>query len=148
MSSKILVDELAGKTATGNITVTSEGGSATMQLQQGLAKFWVNFNGTGTPATNDSFNQSSLTDNGSGDFTHSYTNSMGNVNYSSVGQGYYNTAGNSALIQWTLKNATGGLASYLLTSSIRVDVVYLDANQNRTNYDYTGNWGMVQGDLA
>ena len=148
MASILKVDDLRGNTAAGDITITSEGGAATMQLQQGVAKFWVNFNGTGTPATNDSFNQSSLTDNGSGDFTHSYTNSMGNVNYFSVGQGYYNTGGNSALIQWTLKNATGGLASYLLTSSIRVDVVYLDANQNRTNYDYTGNWGVVQGDLA
>ena len=147
MSSKILVDELAGKTAAGNITVTGEGGTGTMQLQQGLAKFWVNFNAS-TPATNDSFNQSSLTDNGTGDFTHSYTNSMGNVNYFSVGQAYYNTGGNSALAQWTLKNATGGLALYLLTSSIRVDVVYVDANQNRTNYDYTGVWGSSTGDLA
>jgi len=146
--SEIITNKLTGKTAAGNVTITSEGGSATMQLQQGVAKFWVNFNGTGTPATNDSFNQSSLTDNGTGDFTHSYSNSMSNVNYFSVGQGYYNTAGNSALIQWALKNATGGLASYLLTSSIRADVVYVDANQNRNNYDYTGNWGMVQGDLA
>ena len=145
--STVITDNLTGKTAAGDVTITSEGGSATMQLQQGLTKFWVNFNAA-TPVTNDSFNQSSLTDNGAGDFTHSYTNSMGNVNYFSVGQGYYNTAGNSALIQWTLKNATGGLASYLLTSSIRADVVYLDANQNRTNYDYTGVWGSATGDLA
>jgi len=140
MASELRVNTL--KDASGNNSV----GMA--YVAEGTAKFWVNFNGTGTPATNDSFNQSSLTDNGTGDFTHSYTSSMGNVNYFSVGQAYYNTAGNSALLQWTLKNATGGLASYLLTSSIRVDVVYLDANQNRTNYDYTGNWGMVQGDLA
>ena len=145
--SEIITDKLTGKTSAGDVTITSEGGSATMQLQQGLTKFWVNFNAA-TPVTNDSFNQSSLTDNGAGDFTHSYTNSMGNVNYFSVGQAYYNTAGNSALLQWTLKNATGGLALHLLTSSIRADVVYLDANQNRTNYDYTGVWGSATGDLA
>jgi hypothetical protein len=48
--STILVDNLTGKTSAGDITVTSEGGAATMQLQQGLAKAWVNFNGTGTVA--------------------------------------------------------------------------------------------------
>jgi hypothetical protein len=36
--STILVDNLTGKTSAGDITVTSEGGAATMQLQQGLAK--------------------------------------------------------------------------------------------------------------
>jgi len=139
---------MAGKIVADTLETGAGADIATSHIVNGTAKFWVNFNGTGTPATNDSHNQSSLTDNGTGDFTHSYTSSMGNVNYFSVGQGYYNTGGNSALIQWTLKNATGGLASYLLTSSIRVDVVYLDANQNRTNYDYTGNWGSVTGDLA
>ena len=139
MASELRVDTL--KDSSGNNSV----GMA--YVAEGTAKFWVNFNAT-TPATNDSFNQSSLTDNGTGDFTHNYTNSMGNATYFMVGQGYYNTAGNSALIQWTLKNATGGLASYMLASSVRVDIVYLDSNQNRTNYDYTGNWGSVQGDLA
>ena len=36
--SEIKVDTLTGKTSAGDITVTSEGGAATMQLQQGLAK--------------------------------------------------------------------------------------------------------------
>ena len=42
--SEIKVDTLTGKTTAGDITVTSEGGAATMQLQQGLAKAWVGFN--------------------------------------------------------------------------------------------------------
>ena len=81
MSSKILVDELAGKTAAGNITVTSEGGSATMQLQQGLAKAWANLNGN-TFGLRDSFNTSSATDEGSGDYTINFTNNMNNDDYS------------------------------------------------------------------
>ena len=38
--STVITDNLTGKTAAGNVTITSEGGSATMQLQQGLAKAW------------------------------------------------------------------------------------------------------------
>ena len=36
MASILKVDDLRGNTAAGNITITSEGSSATMQLQQGL----------------------------------------------------------------------------------------------------------------
>ena len=82
MASILKVDDLRGNTAAGNITITSEGSAVTMQLQQGLAKSWVNFNGTGTIAARDSFNHSSLTDNATGDYTSTITNAMGNANYS------------------------------------------------------------------
>jgi len=81
LSSKILVDELAGKTAAGNITITSEGGSATMQLQQGLGKHFCTFN-MSTPSVLDSFNQSSLLDDSTGQFSCNFTNSMNSANYS------------------------------------------------------------------
>jgi len=82
MASILKVDELQGITAAGDITVTSEGGAATQSLQQGLAKAWVNFNGTGTIASRDSFNVASLTDNGTGNYDVNISNSMGNGNYS------------------------------------------------------------------
>ena len=52
--------------------------------QQGIAKAWVNFNGTGTIAERDSFNVASLTDNGTGNYTVTYTNAMPNANYAAV----------------------------------------------------------------
>lgn len=79
--SEILVDNLTGKTSAGDITVTSEGGTATQSLQQGLAKAWVNFNGTGTIAERDSLNISGLVDNGTGDYTVTINNDMNNANY-------------------------------------------------------------------
>ena len=82
MASELQVDELKGVTADGNITITSEGGSATMQLQQGLIKMWVMFNGSSAPTTADSLNVGSLTDNGSGDYIINRTNAMNNANYS------------------------------------------------------------------
>jgi len=49
---------------------------------QGSAKAWVNFNGTGTVAIRDSFNVSSITDRGTGQYTINFTNAMPNANYS------------------------------------------------------------------
>jgi len=80
--SSILVDNLTGKTTAGNVTVTSEGGAATFQLQQGLAKAWINLNGTGTAAARDSFNCTLSVDNGSGDYTFAITSAMDNSDYS------------------------------------------------------------------
>ena len=79
--SEIITDKLTGKTSAGDVTITSEGGSATMQLQQGLAKHFCTFN-MSTPSVLGSFNQSSLTDNSTGQFTCNLTNNMNNANYS------------------------------------------------------------------
>ena len=82
MASKLKVDELEGVTTAGSIDVTSEGGAVSTNLQQGLAKATVNFNGTGTVAIRNSMNVDSITDNGTGDYTVNFTNSMSDGNYS------------------------------------------------------------------
>jgi hypothetical protein len=46
---------------------------------------WVNFNGTGTPAIRGSGNVSSITDNGTGDYTVNFTTAMPDANYSVSG---------------------------------------------------------------
>ena len=46
-----------------------------------LAKAWINYNGTGTVSIRDSFNVSSLTDNGEGLYTITFTNAMSNNDY-------------------------------------------------------------------
>ena len=46
-----------------------------------LCRAWVNFNGTGTVAINASFNVSSITDNGTGDYTVNFTNALTDANY-------------------------------------------------------------------
>ena len=47
----------------------------------GAAKAWVNFNGTGTVAIRASFNVTSITDNGTGDYTVNFTNALEDANY-------------------------------------------------------------------
>ncbi len=48
---------------------------------KGSAKAWVNFNGIGTVAIRASFNVSSITDNGTGDYTVNFTTAMVDENY-------------------------------------------------------------------
>jgi hypothetical protein len=81
MASLLKVDALTGVTTAGSISVTGEGNSTTTNLQQGLAKLWINFNGTGTIAARDSFNFSGLTDNGTGDYTVTLSNAMSSADY-------------------------------------------------------------------
>ena len=50
---------------------------------------WVNFNGTGTVAIRASGNVTSITDNGTGDYTVNFTNAMPDANYTIIGQGHY-----------------------------------------------------------
>ena len=45
MASQLKVNTLTGVTTAGSIAVTGEGNSTTTNLQQGLAKAWITFNG-------------------------------------------------------------------------------------------------------
>ena len=83
------------------IRVDNFGPSAggTTYSARGIAKAWVNFNGTGTIAARDSENVSSLTDNGTGDYTVSFTAAMGNANYSFSGNGRVSIGSNTCVCQ-------------------------------------------------
>ena len=80
MTSKLVLDNIAGRTTAGSITVVAEGNTTTTNLQQGLAKFFTRTVAAGT-STNDSFNQSTLTDTAQGKQDFTFTNSMASVNY-------------------------------------------------------------------
>lgn len=75
--------EVATGTDTGRVPSVS-----TMGSHQGIAKAWVNFNASsGSPVIRDSFNVTSITDNGVGDFTVNFTTAMANANYAPAGIG-------------------------------------------------------------
>ena len=76
----VKIDTIKGKTTAGSVTVQGEG-SATTNLQQGLNKVWFTF---GMDAVqDDSFNCSSVDDDGTGDFGIHFTNAFNNALYSS-----------------------------------------------------------------
>ncbi len=72
--SNIKADNFTWKTgeATGQSGTTVTGS----QVVYGVAKSWCNFNGTGTAIVNASFNVSSLTDNGTGQFSTNFKNAI------------------------------------------------------------------------
>ncbi len=53
-------------------------------IANGIAKAWVNFNGTGTVAIRAQYNVSSITDNGTGDFTVNFTTALTDANYTPI----------------------------------------------------------------
>lgn len=73
---------------------------------------WVNFNGTGTVAIRGSGNVTSITDNGTGDYTVNFTTAMPDANYSPVTtikptSGASSTNGKVANIRYDTNLATG-----------------------------------------
>ena len=66
---------------------------ATTFINNGSPKVWVDYSGSGT-SYNDSFNASSATDNGTGDYTFTLTTSFGSANYAGVVDAL-NTDGNN-----------------------------------------------------
>jgi len=90
MTSQLNVDTIVDKAGSGGSNVkmantstyVSDGGSATQNTVQGLVKHWTQI--TQASATvRDSFNQSSATDEGTGDTSWDFVNDMGNSDYSS-----------------------------------------------------------------
>jgi len=76
-----------------NAVTTAKLGSAEAS---GLCKAWVNFNGTSTVAIRASYNVSSITDNGTGDYTVNFTTAFSDTNY--IGVGTQRTAGTSSIL--------------------------------------------------
>ena len=70
-----------GKALVVNSTATGVSIGTAGYLSSQLAKAWVNFNGTGTVAIRDSYNVSSITDNGTGNYTVNYSTAFSNANY-------------------------------------------------------------------
>ena len=87
-----------------------------------VCKAWVNFNGQGTVAIRDSYNVSSITDNGTGQYQVNFTTAMTNADYSCAGSGNDNQA---------LVTTYGGTYS---TTTARVYVV---ASASGSTYDFS-----------
>ena len=72
---------------------TSGGSSSTpTQIEQGRAKVWCNWKGSGTVEIKDSYNVSSITDSGTGKWFVNYSITMGNTDYTTCVGGYYSTS--------------------------------------------------------
>ena len=137
--STVITDNLTGKTAAGNVTITSEGGAATQSLQQGLGKCWSNIDNTGTIGISDSFNVSSATDEAGGQYKASYTNSMSNTLYAWAASMYHSSSVIAAV-------GNTGANSGTAASTSAISMAAEDVDGGFTDYD--ANTLMIMGDLA
>ena len=118
---------------------TSGGSSSTPeQIEQGRAKAWIHFDGQDTVAIRDSFNVSTLTDNGTGDYTISFTTAMANTNYAvaTTQPGQHDFTQAILCIEETHSNA-------FATGSLKVKCVKTGAN---TAADRNTNCVVIHGD--
>ena len=106
----------------------SDGGtSVTQNIVQSVLKAWMSLNGTSTIALHDSFNTASTTDNGSGDYTQTYTNAMNNDDYSVVGS--VRAQSTPYLNGLMIGNTNSGdKSAFISTSSVRVTTNYAHHN--------------------
>jgi len=93
---------------------------------------WVNFNGTGTVAIRGSGNVTSITDNGTGDYTVNFTTSMPDVNYA------VSCSCRPVNVSGAITDLNGGYLTAFsqTTSAFRVQNQTSAANLGDTDYAY------------
>jgi hypothetical protein len=88
------------------------------------AKAWVKFSGTGTPTIAASYNVTSITDNGTGDYTVTFTNALSSANYCSVASAAL--GGGNAAVCYIITQATTGVR--VATGNIATTFSAVDAD--------------------
>jgi hypothetical protein len=113
---------------TGNFSGDVTLGSSVLATPTGSApsytcRAWVNFNGTGTVAIRASGNVSSITDNGTGDYTVNFTTAMPDANYSVAG----------IVTDYSIAFPTG---TPLTTTTARINTYYVSSTAGqKTSFD-------------
>lgn len=101
-----------------------------------LCRARFNLNGTGTIAERDSFNVSSYTDNGTGDYTATFTTAFPNANYGLTGSmARSGTTGNGKVV--------GGSSFSPVSGSFRL-ITFWGSSDTVTDIEFI--WGAFHGD--
>jgi hypothetical protein len=88
---------------------------------------WVNFDGTGTPAIRASGNVTSITDNGTGDYTVNFTTAMPDANYSVVTTSTIQAGVSNAGVVSSVRN-TGGTTPTQNAGDVRIVTIGVSAS--------------------
>tara|TARA_B110000977_G_scaffold140990_1_gene178965 strand:+ start:4437 stop:4838 length:402 start_codon:yes stop_codon:yes gene_type:complete len=126
MASSVVSDNF--ETSTG--AIPNMGGA---DVSTRLCSAWVNFNAIGTVAIRASYNVSSITDNGTGDYTVNFTTAMADANYAlALVSNGYTSANNTAGL--TVRGSSAGTVVDLkTTTAVRI------SNASTAVLDYVDN---------
>ena len=128
----LTLPDVTGTVATAESTLTQFNASGSAPVY--ACRAWVNFNGTGTVAIRASGNVSSITDNGTGDYTVNFTTAMPDVNY----------CANVTIIPSSSNNGLGRQIGYvystgtILTTSVRVKDNWAGSGSDPEDLPYFG----------
>ena len=141
MTSKLVLDNIAGRTTAGSIAVVAEGNGTTTNLQNGLAKATCTFSGAASGATvRASFNQSSTDDDAVGQYGVNFTSPMSSTEFTTVGS---NIGDSSSTTR------TGGLiASLSVNTASSINFASVETEGSIAYADWTYINTVVHGDLA
>ena len=116
---------------------SSNNSIATSFVAGGSAKAYASINGQGTAATRGTFNMSSLTDNGTGNYTLGITSDMANTNYTGqLSSGDHSGADDNFSRQYIYSLNTGNVSA--LVAAVSSGSLY-----DATYFGFT-----IHGDLA
>ena len=120
------------------ISTLSDGTNSTSSTNciQGSAKAWVNFcggNGGTAGAIRASYNVSSITVNGTGDYYVNFTNAFADNSYSVAGSARYGDAGGSNAMRVITISSAGTLAADMSTTRVRVSSAYANGGIDNNN---------------
>ena len=123
--------------SSGNVYAKAEGGSGTdVDLRQGSGKHWVNYNQSG--GVRDSYNNTSITDRGTGNWRININNDFNNNDWCATGTAGTDIDSNAyRMMNLTVKET--------LTGSCGIETV---SPSNNNDYDCIYNGVSIHGDLA
>ena len=156
--SEIKVDTITGKTTAGDVTITADG-TVTMKLQDGIFKYWSNYDAT-NQVVDGSLNCSTVTDDSAGQFASNFINNFNNTIDDRCWFGsVWNTANDSAtstIISYTrgcmnIQQNWHGTSNRQApsTSKVSYSVAYgATSASNGAAVDASANYSGMMGDLA
>lgn len=125
-------------------TIQNRSGGAVTLTNQSAAKATAQYFGATNVLQSGSLNHSSVTDNGTGDFAHNFTNNFGNTVYNVVGSADRPAITITALVFYAPKDN-----STRATSSMAMECIYTnEASGDRSMFDLEVNDFIAYGDLA
>ena len=100
-----------------------------------LCKLWVNFNGTlsGTITPRSGYNVSSITKNGTGDYTISLTTAMADTNYAIIVGGKYSTSTSSSnqyFVEESIALSTTQFRTWFNAGAVDPNFIYISVFGN------------------
>lgn len=128
----------AGDVLDATTTVPSEGGAATTNLVQGLAKVWVNFNGSGPTVIRDSLGIASISDLGTGYTRLTFTSSLSGSDYSVTGSATRISGDQSSIV----------MPKSIATTTVEIDSWLENSGAGSRAFDISSVFCNLHGDLA